>query len=81
MDLKTIRGRIKDGQITTVEEFERDLLLMLSYVRSRCGLLWLINRNAMMYNGPGSQIHQMAKEMSEESESVLAQFKSLQHYR
>lgn len=35
MDLKTIRGRIKDGQITTVEEFERDLHLMLTCVDMR----------------------------------------------
>lgn len=35
----------------------------------------------MMYNAPGSHIHEMAKEMLEESESVITQFRSLQHYR
>jgi hypothetical protein len=30
MDLKTIRGRIRDGQVTTIDEFERDVLLMFA---------------------------------------------------
>jgi hypothetical protein len=30
MDLKTIKGRIRDGAITTIDEFERDVLLMFA---------------------------------------------------
>jgi hypothetical protein len=30
MDLKTIRGRIRDGLVTTIDEFERDVLLMFA---------------------------------------------------
>lgn len=35
----------------------------------------------MMYNRRGSHVYEKAREMSEESEPVLTQFKSLQHYR
>lgn len=47
MDLKTIKARIKDGSITNSQEFERDVYLMFA--------------NAMMYNRPGSDVHEMAK--------------------
>lgn len=30
MDLKTIRARIKDGTISTIDEFERDIRLMFA---------------------------------------------------
>ncbi|GFZ48613.1 hypothetical protein JCM24511_06361 [Saitozyma sp. JCM 24511] len=65
MDLKTIRGRIRDGQVTTIDEFERDVLLMFA--------------NAMMYNTKGSQVYDMAEEMLRESENHIAHFRTLQH--
>ena len=30
MDLKTIRSRIRDGQIANIDDFERDILLMFA---------------------------------------------------
>ena len=35
MDLKTIRARIRDGNITSIDEFERDVLLMFAWVLRR----------------------------------------------
>jgi len=32
MDLKKIRQRIKDGEISTIDEFERDILLLFAWV-------------------------------------------------
>ena len=50
MDLKTIKARVKDGLISNSLEFQRDIYLMFA--------------NAMMYNRPGSEIHNMAEEVS-----------------
>ncbi|KAK8853125.1 hypothetical protein IAR55_003826 [Kwoniella newhampshirensis] len=66
MDLKTIRGRIKDGHISSIDEFERDALLIFA--------------NAMMYNQPDSQVYAMAKEMLKDAESHIAHFRSMQHH-
>ncbi|WWD19540.1 hypothetical protein CI109_104001 [Kwoniella shandongensis] len=66
MDLKTIRGRIKDGQISSIDEFERDALLIFA--------------NAMMYNQPDSQVYEMAKEMLKDAESHIAHFRNMQHH-
>lgn len=49
MDLKTIKARVKDGLISNSLEFQRDIYLMFA--------------NAMMYNRPGSEIHNMAEEV------------------
>ena len=49
MDLKTIKARVRDGLISNAIEFQRDVFLMFA--------------NAMMYNRPGSDIHQMAEEV------------------
>lgn len=49
MDLSTIQSRIKNGFITTTEEFTRDVLLMC--------------QNALMFNRVDTEIHGMAKEM------------------
>ncbi|KAJ9056347.1 hypothetical protein DSO57_1034117 [Entomophthora muscae] len=49
MDLSTIQSRIKNGVITTTEEFTRDVLLMC--------------QNALMFNRVDTEIHQMAQEM------------------
>lgn len=51
MDLKTIKTRVKDGQISNSLEFQRDVYLMFA--------------NAMMYNRPGSEIYAMAEEVSD----------------
>lgn len=66
MDLKTIRNRIKDGTITTIDEFERDIRLMFA--------------NATVYNARGSQVWEMAKEMRAASEGHIAHYKSMQHH-
>lgn len=50
MDLKTIKTRVKDGLISNSMEFQRDVYLMFA--------------NAMMYNRPGSEIYNMAEEVS-----------------
>lgn len=50
MDLKAIKARIKDGKISNVDEFERDVQLMFT--------------NAMLFNEPASDIHRMADEVS-----------------
>ncbi|KAI0239343.1 hypothetical protein L0F63_003900 [Massospora cicadina] len=49
MDLSTIQSRIKNGGITTTEEFTRDILLMC--------------QNALMFNRGDTEIHGMAREM------------------
>jgi hypothetical protein len=49
MDLRTIKGRIRDGQISTVDEFERDVMLMFA--------------NALMYNDPESDVYQRTEEV------------------
>jgi bromodomain-containing protein 8 len=50
MDLKTIKGRIRDNVITDTLQFERDIYLMFM--------------NAMIYNRPHSDIFKMAQEVS-----------------
>jgi bromodomain-containing protein 8 len=50
MDLKTIKTRIKDGIITNSLEYQRDVYLMFA--------------NALMYNRPGSDIYNMAEDVS-----------------
>jgi bromodomain-containing protein 8 len=49
MDLKTIKARIREGQITSSDEFQRDVYLMFA--------------NSLMYNRPGSDIFTMAEEV------------------
>lgn len=49
MDLKTIKQRIRDGTISDLVEFERDVYLTFA--------------NAMMYNAPSSEIYKMAAEV------------------
>jgi bromodomain-containing protein 8 len=49
MDLKTIKARIRDGQIASSDEFQRDVYLMFA--------------NSLMYNRPGSDIYNMAEEV------------------
>ncbi len=49
MDLKTIKAHIREGQITSSDEFQRDVYLMFA--------------NSLMYNRPGSDIFTMAEEV------------------
>ncbi|KNX50071.2 bromodomain-containing protein 8 [Cryptococcus deuterogattii R265] len=64
MDLKTIKGRIKEGRIERIDELERDVLLMFS--------------NAMMYNASDSQVYGMAKEMMKDCEGHFAHFRNME---
>jgi bromodomain-containing protein 8 len=49
MDLKTIKAHIREGQIASSDEFQRDVYLMFA--------------NSLMYNRPGSDIYNMAEEV------------------
>ena len=49
VDLKTIKGRVKDGVIANSLEFQRDIYLMFA--------------NAMVYNRPGSDVYIMAEDV------------------
>ncbi|EJU06220.1 hypothetical protein DACRYDRAFT_112967 [Dacryopinax primogenitus] len=60
MDLKTIKARIRDGQITNSQEFRRDVYLMFA--------------NALMFNPPGSDVAKMAREMMKFSDGVIRDF-------
>jgi bromodomain-containing protein 8 len=42
-------------------------------------MIWNARSNAMMYNGKGSQVYEMAEEMLRESENQIAHFRSMQH--
>jgi len=66
MDLKTIKARVKDGLISNSLEFQRDIYLMFA--------------NAMMYNRPGSEIHNMAEEMMLESEIHINAFRQTEGF-
>ncbi|KAH9965952.1 hypothetical protein BC827DRAFT_1181226 [Russula dissimulans] len=61
MDLKTIKARIREGQIASSDEFQRDVYLMFA--------------NSLMYNRPGSDIYNMAEEMMLESEAQINTFR------
>ncbi|WVQ84935.1 hypothetical protein IAT38_007098 [Cryptococcus sp. DSM 104549] len=66
MDLKTMRVRIKDGQIGSIDEFERDAMLLFA--------------NAMMYNQPDSQVYGMAQEMMKDTEGHISHFRNMEHH-
>ncbi|KAF9099807.1 Bromodomain-containing protein 8 [Mortierella sp. AD031] len=66
MDLKSIKERIRDGQITNADEFHRDVLLMFM--------------NALMYNGEDTEVYQMALAMMTEVEHIIKNFKSSQSF-
>jgi len=61
IDLKTIKTKVKDGQIANSLEYQRDIYLMFA--------------NAMMYNVPGSDVHTMAEDMMLESEVHISSFR------
>ncbi|KAG8863831.1 hypothetical protein FRB96_007668 [Tulasnella sp. 330] len=54
MDLKTIKQRIKEGTVKDSQEFQRDVYLMYA--------------NALMFNGPQTDIFRMTMEMMQETE-------------
>lgn len=66
MDLKKIRARIKDGTISTIDEFERDIRLMFA--------------NATVYNTKGSQVYEFAREMMAACEGHIVHWKSMEHH-
>ncbi|KAI1315787.1 Bromodomain-containing protein 8 [Mortierella claussenii] len=66
MDLKSIKERIRDGQITNADEFHRDVLLMFM--------------NALMYNGEDTEVYHMALAMMSEVEFIIKNFKSSQSF-
>ncbi|KAF9985994.1 hypothetical protein BGZ65_009184 [Modicella reniformis] len=66
MDLKSIKERIRDGQITNADEFHRDVLLMFM--------------NALMYNSEDTEVYQMALAMMTEVEFIIKNFKSSQSF-
>ena len=49
IDLKAIKTKIRDGQITNSLEYQRDIYLMFA--------------NSMMYNRPDSDLYKMAEEV------------------
>ncbi|GHJ86271.1 hypothetical protein NliqN6_2673 [Naganishia liquefaciens] len=66
MDLKKIKAKIRKGEISTIDEFQRDL--------------WLIFCNAMSYNRPNSEVYRMAQEMMTWCEDKLDDYRNLQHH-
>ncbi|KAJ1647586.1 hypothetical protein LPJ64_001044 [Coemansia asiatica] len=59
MDLKTIKNRIRDEEITTTVEFYRDIMQMLM--------------NALMYNAEDTEIYQMTMEMIRDAQACIEQ--------
>ncbi|KAJ1887349.1 hypothetical protein LPJ66_009164 [Kickxella alabastrina] len=59
IDLKTIKNRIRDEEITTTVEFYRDIMHMLM--------------NALMYNAEDTEVYQMAMEMIADAQSCIEQ--------
>ncbi|KAJ2599283.1 hypothetical protein GGF39_002293 [Coemansia sp. RSA 1721] len=58
-DLKTIKNRIRDEEITTTVEFYRDIMHMLM--------------NALMYNSEDTEIYQMTMEMIRDAQACIEQ--------
>ncbi|KAJ1892802.1 hypothetical protein LPJ66_006129 [Kickxella alabastrina] len=59
IDLKTIKNRIRDEEITTTVEFYRDIMHMLM--------------NALMYNAEDTEVYQMAMEMIPDAQACIEQ--------
>ncbi|QRV87412.1 bromodomain associated protein [Ceratobasidium sp. AG-Ba] len=66
MDLKTVKGRIKDGLVSSTDHFKRDVYLMFA--------------NAIMYNRPGTSVNDIAAEMMLESEKHIADFRAAEEF-
>lgn len=65
MDLKTIRTRVREGVITSTDEFHRDMLLMAA--------------NVTMCSVPGSDTIKMAQEMANNFEQDMVDFRDAEH--
>lgn len=79
MSIKTVRSRIREGQITTIDEFERDVMLIFAYVPfSTSRGMVLMSRNATMYNSRGSGVYDMAVEMMKDAEVHIKHLKNVQ---
>ncbi|CAG8567573.1 9087_t:CDS:2, partial [Acaulospora morrowiae] len=61
MDLKTLKKRLRDGVVHDTDQFHRDLMLMFM--------------NASVFNGKETDIHQMATEMKDFVENLIADFR------
>ncbi|KAJ2445677.1 hypothetical protein GGF42_005919 [Coemansia sp. RSA 2424] len=59
LDLKTIKNRIRDEEITTTVEFYRDIMHMLM--------------NALMYNAEDSEVYQMTMEIIPDAQACIEQ--------
>lgn len=59
-DIKTIRTKVRTGEISTAEELQRDIMLMFA--------------NAVMYNRTNTEMHRWAVEMLEETLKLMALF-------
>lgn len=66
MDLKTLKGKIKDGVVSSTDHFKRDVFLMFA--------------NAIMYNRPGTSVNDIAAEMMIESEKHIADFRAAEEF-
>ncbi|KAI8608595.1 hypothetical protein BC830DRAFT_1154653 [Chytriomyces sp. MP71] len=62
-----IKNRIRDGEISTMEEFQKDILQMLA--------------NAVMFNDENSEISHMAKSLKLVVESELAAIENVRRMR
>ncbi|KAJ3290090.1 hypothetical protein HDU79_003506 [Rhizoclosmatium sp. JEL0117] len=67
INLTVIKNRIRDGEISTMEEFHRDILLMLA--------------NAVMFNDEGSEIAEMAKTLRVFVETELATLENVRRMK
>ena len=64
MDLNSIKKNVESGHIRTTEEFERDLMLMFF--------------NATMYNSSDHEVYKLTRDMAEDTEKVLRDYKNAQ---
>ena len=64
MDLNSIKRNVESGHIRTTEEFERDLMLMFF--------------NATMYNSSDHEVYKLTRDMHEDTEKILTDYKKAQ---
>ena len=64
MDLNSIKKNVESGHIRTTEEFERDLMLMFF--------------NATMYNSSDHEVYKLTRDMAEDTEKILRDYKNAQ---
>ena len=64
MDLNSIKRNVESGHIRTTEEFERDLMLMFF--------------NATMYNSSDHEVYKLTRDMHEDTEKILTDYKNAQ---